>query len=78
MTPLNLVSHTANHLKNSSPEMYGEFLKALSVYMENVTVAVTNARSDEILVAQGNAQMIRKIVQILNECDKTQQQRPTP
>lgn len=54
-------------LKNTDPRVYNEFLRMLDTHVWEVTVAVTQASSAEILQAQGRAQEAQKIMQLLSE-----------
>ena len=69
MTSAKGLSQAAARLKHAAPAPFDDFVKALITYSSDITVAVTNARADEILCAQGNAQMARKLVQLMIECD---------
>jgi len=53
--------------KNADPPLYEKFLRTLDAYVFDVTVAVTEAPSGEILQAQGRAQQARKFMQIFSE-----------
>lgn len=57
-------------LKNSSPEGWDDFVQVFDVYATEVTVAVTQAPSEEILRMQGRAQQCLAILRIMRECDK--------
>lgn len=54
-------------LKNADPHTFDRLLKALGEYATEVTVAVTEAPTENILVAQGRAQMARKLFQLFSE-----------
>ena len=43
----------ATKFKNADPHVYEQFLRLLDQYVQEVTVAVTQATTAEILVAQG-------------------------
>jgi len=53
--------------KNSDPDLYKQFLLLLDAYAFDVTLAVTEASSAEILQAQGRAQQARKFLQLFSE-----------
>jgi len=78
MTPVQGVAQRAAFLKHAAPSEFEEFVKALSAYSDHILRGVIAAPSDEVLVAQGNAQMLLKVVQTLVECDSPKQNRPTP
>lgn len=63
--------------RNHDPDLYEHFLKFLDAYVFEVTVAVTEASSSEILQAQGRAQMARKFLQLFSET-ATAQSSPVP
>jgi hypothetical protein len=53
--------------RNAEPEIYEKFLKAFRDLTDEFTVAVTETPPSDILVAQGRAQMMRKLEQKFNE-----------
>jgi hypothetical protein len=57
----------ARKWKNYDPRLYDEFLKLLDLYTFDITVAVTEANSVDVLQAQGRAQQARKFIQIFSE-----------
>lgn len=64
---LRIIRAIAGRWKNSDPRMYEQFLRVLDQHVLDVTVAVTEAPSSEILQAQGRAQEARKIFQLFYE-----------
>lgn len=70
------ISECAGLMKNADPALYETFLRLLDAYTHEVTVAVTEAPSTEILQAQGRAQQARKFFQMLAETRAPS--RPTP
>lgn len=54
----------AEKWKNYDPRLYEQFLRTLDQSVFAVTVAVTEAPNDQILQAQGRAQMARKFMQV--------------
>lgn len=62
-----LLAPVALKWRNQNPQLYDEFLKRLDRCVFDVTVAVTEAPSDQILQAQGRAQMARKFMQVFAE-----------
>jgi len=61
------ITEFAQRIRNADPSLYGQFIQLLDQYTTDVTVAVTEAPPQEILVAQGRAQMARKFMQLLTE-----------
>jgi len=61
------ISELAGRLKNADPQLYEQFLRVLEQYVFDVTVAVTEAPSTEILQAQGRAQQARKFLLLFTE-----------
>lgn len=61
------ISECAGLMKNADPATYEKFLRLLDAYTHEVTVAVTEAPSGDILQAQGRAQQARKFFQLLAE-----------
>jgi hypothetical protein len=57
----------AHWMKNVDPRKYEEFVRLLDAYVFEVTVAVTEVSSGDILQAQGRAQQARKFFQLLTE-----------
>lgn len=70
------LSETALRLRNGNPEVFELFVRELRGLTEQVTVAVTEADTGSILVAQGRAQQCRAFLRLFEECDKPKQ--PTP
>ena len=63
----NKFSEFATKFRNQDPHVYEQFLRLLYIYTTEVTVAVTQATSAEILVMQGRAQQAQKFFQVLSE-----------
>lgn len=61
------LQQVAGMWKNIDPDLYAKFLRLLDQMTFEVTVAVTEAPSGEILQAQGRAQQARKFMQIFTE-----------
>lgn len=72
------ISLIANRWKNYDPRLYELFLREMDAYVFDVTVAVTEAPSDQILQAQGRAQQARKFMQLFAEPLDEPTQRATP
>ena len=67
----------ATKFRNHDPHVYEQFLRLLDAYTTEVTVAVTQAPSSEILVKQGQAQQAIKFFQLLSEFREAKP-KPTP
>lgn len=68
-------STTVNSLKkllllvrNAEPATFERFVKELAIYTEEITVAVTDAPPESILVMQGRAQQARAFLRVFQEC----------
>ena len=48
-------------------QAWQDFINALETYSNQITVAVTEAPPERILVVQGQAQGVRKLLQLLEE-----------
>ncbi len=57
----------AKRFRDQDPAVYEQFIRLLDQYVSELTVAVTEAPSSDVLVAQGRAQQARKFFQILTE-----------
>jgi hypothetical protein len=64
---LKKISEIANRWRGSDPELYKQFLLILEQYTFEITVAVTETPSTEILQAQGRAQQARKFLLLFTE-----------
>lgn len=64
---LKRLSEIAGRWKNADPQLYEQFLRVLDQYVFEVTVAVTEAPSTEILQAQGQAKQARKFLLLFTE-----------
>lgn len=74
--PKQQIGEIAAFFKNQDTLLYEKFLRALDAYVFDVTVAVTNAPSADILQAQGRAQQARLFMRIFSEAKVPTQ--PTP
>jgi hypothetical protein len=54
-------------LKNADPRVADKILRHLEAYVTDLTIAVTDAPPDCILVAQGRAQQARKFLLLFTE-----------
>lgn len=74
-----LVAVYADRLKRAEPQTYEQFIRALDAYTTELTVAVTDAPSESILVTQGRAQQARKFFKLMTELPASvQPQKPSP
>ena len=73
----NKISEFALKFKNYDPHIYEQFIKVLNDYTHDVTVAVTQAPASDILVIQGRAQQMMKVLQLFSEV-REPKQKPTP
>jgi hypothetical protein len=53
--------------KNHDPKLYEKFLRVMDEYTHEITVAVTEADPNSILMLQGRAQQARKFMQVMSE-----------
>jgi hypothetical protein len=60
-------SEVAGRWKNADPLLYSQFVTVLEMYVFDVTLAVTEANSTDILQAQGRAQQARKFLLLFTE-----------
>ena len=63
--------------KNADPRVYERFIRTLDAYVQEVTVAVTEAPVTEIMNAQGRAQMARKFLQLFTELPVSTDPKPS-
>ena len=54
-------------LRNAAPEQFDRFMEVFTSFTDAVTVAVTDAPPERILVAQGHAQQCRALYRIFYE-----------
>lgn len=64
---LNKIRQIAGRWKNVDPRLYDQFLHLLKEHVQEVTVAVTEAPSADILQAQGRAQTARQFLRLFTE-----------
>ena len=62
-------------LWKTSPDAFNLFVKAFATYTDELTVAVTEASPDRILVLQGQAQNARSVLVQLTDVYR---QKPSP
>lgn len=61
------ISRRFRMLKNHDPQCYEQLIRLVDQRVTEITVAVTEAAPDQILVCQGMAKEARKMFQILTE-----------
>lgn len=77
-TPSLVLQHYARSLALSSPSEWEAFVQCFDAYATDVTLAVTNAPADSVLVAQGKAQAFLHLLRLFRDCNKAApQQAPT-
>lgn len=64
---LNEIKLHAQMLANAEPRTYERLLRLFDQYTQELLEAMTEASTDEILVAKGRAQQARKFMQLLTE-----------
>lgn len=61
------ISRRFRLFKNMDPKVYEQTIRYVDQRVTELTVAVTEAPPDQILVAQGRAQEARKMFQLMTE-----------
>ncbi len=69
-------SESVRLLKNADPRAFDKFVSILETYVDEITVAVTDAPPDRIFIVQGQAQMARKLLRMFTETRESS--KPTP
>jgi hypothetical protein len=72
------LSSLSLRLRNSSPDVWMEFVRVFDAYTTEFTVAVTEADQSQILNFQGRAQVMRSLLRLFKECDVPKVQKPVP
>lgn len=65
-------------LCNNDPRVYEQLIRLVDQRVEEITVAVTEAAPDQILVAQGRAQEARKFLRLMIEFPEEPAAQPEP
>jgi hypothetical protein len=65
--PKSPLEDDTRRLANNGGEAFDRFLRTFGAFVDTVTVAVTDAPSDQILRLQGQAQMARKLLRMFTE-----------
>ena len=61
------ISRRFHLFSNHDPREYEKLLRLMDQWVDELTVAVTEAPADQILVAQGRAQIARKFLKTMIE-----------
>lgn len=77
-TDLNEISKRFKLFRNMDPRVYEQQLRLMDQWVDELTVAVTTASPDQILVAQGRAQIARKFLQTMIELPPDEPAQPNP
>lgn len=80
-SPTQLLAQYATRLKNIAPKEWDEFVAVFDAYATEVTVAVTQAEQNNILVAQGRAKAFLHLLDTFRHChvrSQTPQKPPQP
>lgn len=67
-TPTDVCKHYARALRAAAPKEWEAFVQMFDAWSTEVTVAVTNAEQNEILVAQGKAQAFLHLLRAFRDC----------
>lgn len=79
MTPTDTLKIYAHHLQIAAPKEWEAFVQCFDAYATEVTVAVTAAEQNEILVAQGRAKAFLHLLAAFRTCHvRSQQAQPAP
>ncbi len=65
--PQRSIEASIKRLSNNAGEAYDLFLNDLDSYVNEITVAVTDAPADQVLGMQGRAQQARKFQRMFHE-----------
>lgn len=66
-TPSDILRYYARTLELAAPKEWADFVQVFDAYAADVTLAVTNAASDEVLVAQGKARAFLHLLKLFRE-----------
>lgn len=82
MTPTDVLKQYAHRIQMAAPKEWDAFVQCFDAYATEITVAVTTARQDEVLNAQGRAQLAIHLLTAYRECHlqttRATQQPPQP
>lgn len=68
MTSTANLAAAALRMRSEAPRTWDDFLLALDAYVLDVTVAVTDAPQDQVLLRQGYARNARELLRIFQTC----------
>ena len=68
LTPSSVLSHHAHRIMQAAPREWEAFVEVFDKYATEVTVAVTAADVNEILVAQGRARAFLHLLKLFRTC----------
>lgn len=77
-SPTQILSMHAHRLMIAAPREWETFVEVFDAYTTEVTVAVTAAEQNEILVAQGRAKAFLHLLKTFRECHVQSQQTKPP
>lgn len=75
-SPTVVLAQHALRLRSAAPREWEAFVECFDAYAMEVTVAVTAAEQNEILVAQGRAKAFLHLLKTFRECHVPQQTKP--
>lgn len=67
-TPTDVLKQLAHQLQVSAPREWDSFVQCFDAYATEVTVAVTTAEQNEVLVAQGRARAFLHLLELFRTC----------
>ncbi len=68
VSPSDVTKQYAHALQLAAPQEWDHFVQCFDAYATEVTVAVTRAGQDEILVAQGRARAFLHLLELFRTC----------
>lgn len=71
------LSQLALFVRNAAPEAWENFVRAVEGYAYSVAAQMTYAPTEELPIAQGRAQAILALLDILKNCH-VERKKPTP
>lgn len=78
LSPQDVLKQYAHRLQLAAPQEWETFVQVFDAYATEVTVAVTAAEQNEILVAQGKAKAFLHLLKCFRECAIPRPQPQTP
>jgi hypothetical protein len=77
-SPTEVLRHYSYSLQIAAPREWEAFVECFDAYATEVTVAVTNAEQNEILVAQGRAKAFLHLLNTFRNCHVKPTAKPAP